>query len=202
MLHALVDLLVPPVCLACRAPGGELCGACRRGLPWLREPRASLHGFEAWAPFAHEGPARQLVVALKFRGATRAARVMAAHLARSPLHPGEVLVPVPTHPSRRRTRGFDQAAVLARAVAGRTGVQVVPCLRRSGSAARQVGSSRAQRLASGRIVLDVRGRAPESVVLLDDVHTTGATLEACANALWEAGSRNVRALTYTRRSAP
>jgi ComF family protein len=204
VLRSVLDLLVPPRCLACGAPGGDLCGACRRTLPWLADPRvaAPRASFsEAWAPLAHEGPARQLVVALKFRAATRAAHVMAAHLAQHRFAPGEVLVPVPTHPLRRRHRGFDHAVVLARALSRRNGVEVVECLRRGGSAERQLGSSRSRRLQAGRIALEVRGAAPQSAVLVDDVHTTGATLEAAARALKAAGSRNVRAVTYTRRLA-
>jgi predicted amidophosphoribosyltransferase len=202
VLHALLDLLVPPCCLACGAPGGDLCGACRRTLPWLADPRhagdaASFS--EAWAPFAHEGPARALVAALKFRGATRAAHVMAAHLAQHRFEPGEVLIPVPTHPSRRRRRGFDHSVVLALALSRRTGVELSTCLRRGGTPERQLGSSRSRRLEAGRIVLSVRGRAPLSAVLVDDVETTGATLKAAARALKAAGTRNVRAVTYTRR---
>ena len=138
-------------------------------------------------------------MALKFRGAVRAAHVMAGHLARERLEDGEVLVPVPTHPARRRRRGFDHTTLLARALARRTGAPVSPCLRRGGRAERQLGSSRSRRLEAGRIVVTARGPVPDLAVLVDDVHTTGATLEACAATLRAAGSRNVRAITYTRR---
>src|SRR4051794_2109658 len=95
MALSLLDLLIPPVCIACRAQGSwPLCGACRRALPFLKGPccprcalplpcgrrcpaaRASFNA--AWAPFAHEGPARTVVIALKYRGGRALADVLAA----------------------------------------------------------------------------------------------------------------------------
>ena len=107
-------------------------------------------------------------------------------------------VPVPLHPSRRRERGFDQASDLARHV----GLPVVHALRRirptavqaSLPAARRHGNVRGA-FAARSAVATLNGR---SVVLVDDVSTTGATLEACARALAEAGVREVRALTAAR----
>lgn len=156
----------------------------------------------AWAPVAFSGPARDLVHALKFHGARSAADVMAAQIvAGAPpglLAPGAALVPVPSHPRHVRRRGADHARVLTRLVARRTGLPLAPCLARAGPAARQVGASRAARRAEGRIRVAVRGRPPPWVVLVDDVHTTGATLHACGNALRAGGSDVVSAVTYAR----
>jgi predicted amidophosphoribosyltransferase len=111
-----------------------------------------------------------------------------------------VLVPVPAHPARRRARGFDHAGRLAAAVGGRTGRQVAACLRRSGTVRRQVGATRAARVAGGRVEVRLRDGVPPPrvVALVDDVHTTGATLRACAAALRAGGSRRVVAVTYAR----
>jgi predicted amidophosphoribosyltransferase len=225
MLRRLADellaLVVPPACLACRCSlpraGDPLCPSCRRALPWLPEPRcrrcalpapcgscpaAGAPFGEAWAPLAHDGPARALVVALKFRGRLPVADVMAGQIAatapRGLLSPGAVLVPVPADPRRRRARGFDQAERLARALARRTGLPLSAALRRSGSDARQVGASRAARLAPGRLGVVAAGAAPARAVLVDDVHTTGATLRACAAALRAAGAERVACVTYAR----
>jgi predicted amidophosphoribosyltransferase len=225
MLRRLADellaLLVPPACLACRRPltraGDPLCPSCRRALPWLPEPRCPRCGLpapcrpcpaggapfaEAWAPLAHDGPARSLVAALKFRGRLQVADLMAAQIvAAAPtglLAAPAALVPVPAHPARRRARGFDQAERLARSLSGRTGLPALTALRRSKPAPRQVGASRAARLAPGRLGVAAAGPAPARAVLVDDVHTTGATLRACAAALRAAGAERVACVTYAR----
>jgi predicted amidophosphoribosyltransferase len=141
-------------------------------------------------------------VALKFRSALPAADVMAAQIAANlpaPLRAGSAaLVPVPGQPARRRRRGFDPAAEIARALGRRLERPVVPCLERRDRGTRQVGAGRATRRAPGRIAVAVRGPPPPLALLVDDVHTTGATLDACARALAGAGATVVAALSYTR----
>ena len=161
-LHELLALLAPPTCTACRAPldaaGPLLCPACARALPWLRGPGcprcglprhrrsgcpAAGAGFAlAWAPLAYDGVARELVQALKFRGALPVAQLMAAQVAAGlppALRGVDAVVPVPPHPGRRRRRGFDPAGVLARALAARLGLPLAACLARGGGR-RQVGA--------------------------------------------------------------
>ncbi len=218
----LVALLAPPVCAACRVPltraDTQLCVACRRALPWLTEPRCERCGLpapcgppcparnaaftRAWAPLAHDGPTRQLVAALKFRGALPLAELMAAQIAAT-APPGllaapATLVPVPLHPARLRARGFDQAARIADALGARSTLPVVACLQRSGKATRQLGAGRGERLAAGRLAIVAAAPAPAHAVLVDDVHTTGATFDACARALRAAGSDRVDAVAYAR----
>ena len=222
----LVSLVAPPSCPGCRAPLAagplRLCPACSPALPWLRHegcracalpahggrpcPAAGAAFGRAWAPLAYEGVAAELVRALKFRGALALAGLMAAHVAanlpadlRATAARPLAVVPVPSQPGRRRRRGFDPADVLARAVAGRLGVPVVACLRRRDRAPRQVGSGRAQRRRAGRLDVVLSGAPPPPrVLLLDDVHTTGATLDACARKLRAGGCADVAAVTYAR----
>jgi predicted amidophosphoribosyltransferase len=108
------------------------------------------------------------------------------------------LVPVPPHPVRHRRRGFDPAAELAAALAERTGLPLAPILRRRDRAPRQVGLGRAQRRRAGRLVIEVTRGPPARALLIDDVHTTGATLDACARVLVAAGCGEVVAVTYAR----
>jgi predicted amidophosphoribosyltransferase len=221
-LRGALSILVAPSCHGCGAAlpaaAEPLCPSCRTALPWLRGERCARCGLpggcrgacplaggaveSAWAPVAHEGPARALVHALKFRGALRLADLMAAQIAagapRELLAAPVALVPVPTHPARARRRGFDHAERLATALAVRTGREVRPCLERGGASTRQAGARRAERRAPGRIAVHAAGAVPSDALLVADVHTTGATLEACGAALRAAGARRVRAVTYAR----
>jgi predicted amidophosphoribosyltransferase len=108
------------------------------------------------------------------------------------------LVAVPPHPRRRRTRGFDPADLLARALARRTHLPLARALRRSAAPSRQLGADRATRRTAARLQFEARTTAPREAILVDDVHTTGATLAACAHALKEAGAERVIALTWAR----
>jgi len=215
VLQRLLDIVLPPACLVCRAPGGALCRGCRSGLPWLPAERCGRCGlpspcgarcparaaaFEsAWAPVAYDGTARALVHALKLRGLTAAADVMAAQIAAgapASLLAAGTLVPVPGNPRRRRARGFDPAERIAGALARRTGLPTSAALRAAGGGGPQAGAGREQRLR--RAAIEARGEPPEHVILVDDVHTTGATLDACARALRAAGATSVAAVIYAR----
>jgi ComF family protein len=200
-------MLVPPLCWGCGGPARRrepLCLKCRSSLRRLAAEPAVLCGVRVWAPVAYAGPARELVRALKFRGALGVADGMAAQIvAGAPagwldsLAPA-ALVPVPLHPWRVRRRGFNQARVLAAAVGRRAGLAVVDCLVRSGPAGTQVGRGRAERRAGPEGAIAARSPTPARAILVDDVATTGATLAACAAALRAAGAREVAGLAFAR----
>jgi ComF family protein len=165
-----------------------------------------------WAPVAYSGAARDLVRALKFRDAAGVADAIGAQIvANAPpgwlddstklgqLREPVALVPVPLHPRRLRSRGFNQAALIAAAVGRRARLEVADCLARSGAATTQVGRHRAERRAGPAGSIEVRGgTVPTRVLLVDDVVTTGATLAACRAALVAAGSLEVSAVAFAR----
>jgi predicted amidophosphoribosyltransferase len=110
-----------------------------------------------------------------------------------------VVVPVPPQAARRRRRGFDPAGRLAAELAARLALPHAACLRRRDRERPQVGATRAQRRRAGRLAIELRAPPPSArVMLVDDVHTTGATLNACARALMAGGAREVIAITYAR----
>jgi ComF family protein len=200
-----LSMLVPPLCWACGGVARRrepLCGGCRRLLSRLAPDPVLLCGVPVWAPVAYSGPARDLVRALKFRGATAVADAMAAQMAANApptlLSAEPVLVPVPLHPRRLRRRGYNQATLIAAALARRAGLEVADCLARGGSAATQVGRDRSERRAAPAGSVELRGPVPGRVVLVDDVATTGATLAACAAVARVAGAYDVTALVFAR----
>ncbi len=203
-LHVVATALLPSLCAACGRscrPGAVICTRCTRLLadaePLGGSGAAGLD--RAWSSAPHEGVARDLVAALKFRRLLPVAGLLAERiswLAPSSLLSGSI-VPVPTAKLRLASRGFDPANEIATALSELTGLPLHPCLVRRGGG-RQVGRRRAQRIGHPPHI-QPQGEVPRSVLLVDDVLTTGATLSACARALRSAGAIRVAAITFTRR---
>jgi ComF family protein len=204
LLHAVAAGIAPPLCAACGRscrPQAVLCSRCGRRLasaePLLGKGPPGLD--RAWSSASHDGVARSLVAALKFRRLLPVADLMADRIQwLAPAHMlSGTIVPVPPAPARLRQRGFDPAGELAAALAERLDAPQEQCLsRRSGR--RQVGRRRAERLGQPPRI-SASGAAPRSVLLVDDVLTTGATMSACAQALRQAGAVRIVAVTFARR---
>jgi predicted amidophosphoribosyltransferase len=204
VLHAVAAGIAPPLCAACGRccrPEAVVCSRCGRRLaaaePLLGKGPQGLD--RAWSSASHDGVARALVAALKFRRLLPVADLMADRIHwLAPAHMlSGTIVPVPPAPSRLRRRGFDPAGELGAALAERLGAPLECCLARRGGR-RQVGRRRAERLGQPPRI-QALGEAPRSVLLVDDVLTTGATMSACAQALRAAGAARICAVTFARR---
>ena len=213
---SLLDLLLPPACAGCGRPGAILCGACLGAFPHASRPDDRFVAPDpavvvgdamalAVAAFAYDGPLRRALAALKYGGASRVvptlARAAAPALEALVAVAGPaVLVPVPVHRERQRVRGYNQAALLARALSAATGLRVEEPLERVRPTTKQHRLDRAARLANLRGAFAVRtGRArPGIAIVVDDIITTTATLEACASALRDAGADAVYGFAVAR----
>ncbi|HEX4774056.1 MAG TPA: phosphoribosyltransferase family protein [Candidatus Saccharimonadales bacterium] len=147
----------------------------------------------------YRGVAKDLIWRLKSGGTQAAAQIMAGQMAKL-IGPDSkaLIVPIPTATTRVRQRGYDQAKLLARALARHTGLSYSNCLARHGQA-HQVGAHRHERLQQLHGALRVKNLAAvrgSHIILIDDVTTTGATLETAASILKQAGAQTVEALTF------
>jgi len=191
------DVLLAPRCAGCGAPGSWFCVACRTQCdPVTHEGRVSIR-----AAGAHAGPLRAAIHRLKYGGepglAADLGALVALQLARD-IARGllvDAVVPVPLHRARAATRGYDQAALLARAVAAHAGLPLRIALHRIRASRPQVELDRAARAANvrGAFVAGAGSLRGLRVALVDDVATTGATLMDAAAAARAAGARTVRA---------
>jgi ComF family protein len=212
----LLDLLLPPACAGCGRFGHLVCEQCLTGFRAASTPDDRFMASDAGtmvgdalelavAAFAHEGMLRRALQRLKYGGSGRiaiplaraAAPVLEALTRVSGSHP---LVPVPVHGARQRQRGYNQAALLAAALGKEGGLAVCDILERRRATARQHGLGKAARLHNlrGAFALRDEARSPPSVILVDDILTTSATLESCAQVLRDAGAVAVYGFAIAR----
>ncbi len=222
ILAEISDFLLPQCCLVCGNFGASLHPECLSDLPVAGGPRCARcwrPGASTWCdrcasdgpdvpsfdalrtPFRFEGHARRALLEAKFRGVTAHLDVLAAAVAE--VVPQEwrvdVIVPVPLHAGRRRKRGYNQSDELAKGIARILGTRVHRGLVVREAAGRpQASLNAAQRAVNAREVYTGRGVPPPRVLLVDDVSTTGSTLDAIAALLKRAGAERVYAVAVAR----
>jgi ComF family protein len=211
-----LDLLLPPACAGCGRFGHLVCEQCLKGFRAASNPNdrfmasdpATMVGDAlvlAVAAFAHEQMLRRALQRLKYGGSGRIAVPLAraaapALVALTRVCGSHPLVPVPVHAARKRQRGYNQAALLAEALGSETGLPVCDVLERRRATARQHGLGKAARLHNlrGAFALRQGARCQTSVILVDDILTTSATLASCAQVLREAGAVSVYGFAIAR----
>ncbi|HEY5958427.1 MAG TPA: ComF family protein [Polyangiaceae bacterium] len=188
------DWILPRECLGCSttlAPSEHWCRKCHCTLEINAVTTDG--GCRLVAPYRHAGPVRKAIHRLKYEDRSDyARRLVRAAFGRRPdaVEPGSVLVPVPLHPLRLVSRGYNQAALLARAIGDAWQLDVkFDLLHRSRDTKTQVGQSRAERLANlaGAFAVISKPGLDAALWLVDDVVTSGATLSSCRYALNTAG---------------
>ena len=210
---ALLELIYPrrAECMGCGSKAGFerewLCEDCRQALAnrWIGAAPPPDGGLIDGAAFAYVygEPASGLVRNLKYRGVARLAEPMGRQMARAfeALQPAHIdcVVPVPMHVRRARRRGCNHALLLARAMAGQSGLHVVEALARTRNTPQQARLSDAERRHNLDGAFAVTGDvAGKRVLLVDDVCTTGATANACADALLRGGASAVLLLCFAQ----
>ncbi len=226
-LRRVLDFLFPPHCIACKRMGQWLCVSCVADIAPLDLIHCPQCGLRSARPgicahcrthpsflvsvhslAAHRSPLRDAVHGLKYEGvrvlAEPLAQLLAEHWFQQEVL-AEVVVAVPLHLRRERERGYNQSQLLAAEFAVKTGLTLVDgVLQRTRPTRAQVGLGVEERWTNVQDAFAIRDNASvqalvgRHVLLIDDVCTTGATLESCAQVLLRAGANTVRALTVTR----
>jgi competence protein ComFC len=218
----LADLFYPQRCVGCeRRASDVLCRGCLDALPRIGGPVCERCGmptaFETFvceeckgvdfgfqsarAALRYDGVGKELVHVLKYRAYFRVVEKVMAPLMQEAMRKEDrfgAVVPVPLHRSRLRARGFNQAEIIARALAGRIGMPFSDKLRVVRRTRDQVELSAAGRRANVKGAFAACGPVSGKVLLVDDVFTTGATMSECAETLGRAGAREVHALSLCR----
>jgi predicted amidophosphoribosyltransferase len=196
----MLDTLLPLTCPGCGRAAEPVCPTCAATLR-PAPPAPPPAGIDRWAaPFAYEGVARELVARVKYRGAHAVTGWLAEAMAPWVGPPLPMVVTwAPTTPRHRRERGFDHARLLAADVARLVHRPLHGLLVR-GPGPPQTGLTATERRTGPRFTGS--RQVPTSVLLVDDVATTGATLASAAAALRRAGATGIVALTAARTPAP
>jgi len=221
---AALDFLFPRQCVGCGRTGDFFCASCRRSLPRIAGPvcprcgrpqpsgiacpacvnwQSPLEGIRS--PFRFDGAVRQAVHQLKYGNLRALAAPLGDFLADFLTTAGitaDVIVPVPLHPKRLRERGYNQSALLARRLGEKAGLPVVTgCLVRvkpTPPQARTAAVAERRRNMAGAFACRNGQLKDQQVLLVDDVATSGATLDAAAAALKAGGAASVWGLTLAR----
>jgi ComF family protein len=220
----LLDLLFPPICVNCKTPNSWFCPNCLRAIRFIDtsvcarcgtpNPATTrtceqcktlkyIDGVRAAAYF-EDSPIRSAIHFLKYRNHKAVAAILGQILAdacRRYNIMADVIVPVPLHPTRYRDRGYNQSELLAKQVGQILGLSVntdtLQRIRQTESQV-QLGASERRQNVVNAFACNGDDLAGQTVLLVDDVYTTGSTLDACAAALKQSGVSFVWGVTLAK----
>jgi ComF family protein len=207
LMEALLNVVAPPSCAACASTAPVAHGFCAACGPPKRAPYTEIDGVPVVAAGLYEGSLVTAIRAFKYSRRAELASTLAdlvrPHAGRLEVSADDAWVPVPLHPRRLAERGYNQSALLARELSRGTHARCLPrLLARTSDTLKQAALKRSERALNVSKAFSVRGRQrPQSVVLVDDVVTTGATVTACMHALAASGIR-VLAVVAVARALP
>lgn len=215
-VHTLADLAFPPVCVGCKKPGELFCVNCWNDTYWLNEsfcplclkavdraPCCVVQPMVAYTAVAYVGPIQNAIHHLKYEQHFALAKPLAQIMLtawQDDWAKGDCIIPIPLHKAREKIRSYNQATLLAKEIADKW---TMPCrtdaLFRVIETTPQVGLNAVERQTN---VINafwsnekIKG---QSILLIDDVYTTGATMYAAANALINAGAKEVRGYSLAK----
>jgi ComF family protein len=219
-----LDLFFPPICAGCQANGARWCNNCQQKVVSIPEPaceicglpigntnlicgscnssRPSFHALRSWAVF--DGSVRLALHHLKYRRDFGLGDTLATPVSEFAIQlnwPIDIVVPIPLSQQRYKERGYNQIALIAYPMAVRAGWQYhAKALWRARHTRSQVGLSAIERKnnVNGAFLASEKLVQGKTILLVDDVATTGATLSAGADALLAGGAKSVFALTLAR----
>ena len=207
LISTVLDLVFPPRCVFCHEllplrREDPVCDHCRKSLQRFRGEEKAEFVERVVAPFRYGDEVKESIHRYKFGGRDHYAGIYAAYMAdalRESHMEFDVLSYVPLHPRRRRSRGYDQAELLARELGKLLGAEVKPLLKKVRNAPPQSGKTgaaeRRANISGCYALLDGAEAENRRILLVDDVFTTGATLSECARVLLMAGAEEVSAVT-------
>jgi ComF family protein len=224
--QSLLDLLYPPVCISCKASASWLCQICLSQINFITTPVCNRCGTPAPSPVLacrqcqnnplqdidgirsaalfEDNPIRPAIHFLKYRNHKAVAAILATTLAETYQRyqiSGQVIVPVPLHAARLRQRGYNQTELLARALGPLLKLPVnTKTLQRTRSTQSQMtlGVNERHQNVVDAFACSNSTLSGRTVILIDDVCTTGSTLDACASALKKSGAAAVWGLTLAK----
>jgi len=222
LLSSLVDFIYPPVCLICYNPLSPdqqfVCTTCRQSIHRVTSPVVSAHRLglldnhpiffkQSIACFEFDGTMQKLIHEMKYRGMSKLGFILGQELGRCMLNSGvvdcfDVLVPVPLHPLRKRERGYNQALILANGIGSVVDKAVVAkVLYRKRYTRQQAKFDKQERIENVRDafkIVNPKWIGKKRVALVDDVLTTGSTMNECARVIRQKTDANITAVTLVR----